>query len=128
MPLTGYATNARGYPDISALAHNYPIVLAGTTFFASGTSASAPVVAAMISLINSVRTKNGKPLLGFINPFLYTFSSYFINDITIGENYCTASSTCCLHGFQATTGWDPVTGLGTLCCVTILLNQKKAKN
>ena len=36
------------------------------------------------------------------------------NDITYGDNNCKKSSSitayCCVAGFSATTGWDPVTG------------------
>jgi hypothetical protein len=69
----------------------------------------------MLSLINSARKAIGKSTLGFVNPLLYTYSSNFVRDITQGNNYCTANpSKCCSQGFGATTGWDPVTGLGVL--------------
>ncbi len=35
------------------------------------------------------------------------------HDITVGHNRCTLGGTCCKYGYGATTGWDPVTGLGT---------------
>mmetsp|Transcript_13691 Transcript_13691/g.22820 ORF Transcript_13691/g.22820 Transcript_13691/m.22820 type:complete len:228 (+) Transcript_13691:467-1150(+) len=39
----------------------------------------------------------------------------FLNDITEGNNQCVAGvRICCPQGFDAQTGWDPVTGLGTL--------------
>lgn len=53
--------------------------------------------------------------MGWVNPFLYTYASRFTTDITSGDNKCTSkSSICCTQGFYATTGWDPVTGLGVL--------------
>ena len=55
--------------------------------------------------------------LGWVNPALYALQANFTQDVTVGLNNCGASSAqlvCCPHGFHATEGWDPVTGLGTL--------------
>jgi len=122
----------RGYPDVSLLGHNYKVVINGYFHSVDGTSASAPVMAAFVSLVNAQRLKQGKPLMGFINPFIYKYSSSFINDITSGDNKCSAlycssyiyyfnsryckeyNNTCCKEGFHATKGWDPVTGLGSI--------------
>ncbi|KAF8986151.1 peptidase S8/S53 domain-containing protein [Cyathus striatus] len=100
---------SRGYPDISANGAGYLIVADGQLALVSGTSASAPVVAAMITLINDARITAGKKPVGFINPSLYSsaFASAY-NDIVQGSN-----PGCGTIGFNATTGWDPVTGLGT---------------
>ena len=69
----------------------------------------------MISLVNSARRAAGKPSLGFLNPALYALHSTFVNDITEGENHCLAAGAqCCAEGFYAATGWDPVTGLGSI--------------
>lgn len=58
---------------------------------------------------------NNKFPLGFINPLLYKMASddpTTFTDITTGNNYCTEQ--CCGNvGYVATSGWDPVTGLGT---------------
>ena len=58
---------------------------------------------------------NGKPL-GFISPALYKiganparYASDFF-DVTTGNNGLNAPA---IPGYPATTGWDPVTGLGT---------------
>lgn len=80
----------------------------------SGTSASSPVMAGMVSLINAARRERGNSTLGFLNPALYTLHTRFINDVTSGNNKCLAAGYgCCAQGFFATTGWDPVAGLGT---------------
>lgn len=113
-----YNIHGRAYPDISALGHNYQVVINGTFYLESGTSASAPVVAAMISLVNAHRFSIGKGSLGWVNPALYELvrsGVMNVNDVNSGHNHCTAfGSVCCAQGFQATKGWDPVTGLGTL--------------
>jgi hypothetical protein len=95
-----------GYPDISVLAHNYVITIGGNFTAVSGTSASAPVFAAFISLVNSERLKNGQPSVGWINPALYALSSTFVKDVTDGDNHCVAmGAICCSQGFSAVEGW-----------------------
>ncbi|KAK6966626.1 family S53 protease-like protein [Favolaschia claudopus] len=101
----------RAYPDISLQGAVFDIILDNSTTGVSGTSASTPVAAAMISLINDQRLAEGKPALGFLNPFLYANPNVF-NDITIGSNpgmRCPDSS----PSFTAVPGWDPVGGLGS---------------
>lgn len=114
-PVDGYDASNRGYPDVSMLGYNYEVVIAGNTYAVSGTSASAPVFAGVISLINAARLDAGKSALGFLNPTLYSSeltSSY--NDVTEGHNKCTAGRVCCDEGFEATQGWDPLTGFGSV--------------
>lgn len=114
-PIEGYALGGRGYPDISAAANNFNIVNGGELLPVSGTSASAPVVAAMISLVNAARFKAGAKPLGWVHPAMYEGYKSFVNDITVGKNNCTnAYHPCCPQGYEATPGWDPSTGLGTL--------------
>jgi hypothetical protein len=114
IPSSGYKTNARGYPDISALGANYFVILNGNGYFVSGTSASAPVVAGMISLVNAARVSRGQSTFGFINPWLYANADAVVNDISSGNNFCTTNGFCCTQGFPASNGWDPVTGLGVI--------------
>lgn len=72
-----------------------------------GTSASSPTFGSIITLINQARLSVGKSSVGFLNPTLYA-NPGVLNDITQGDN-----PGCGTSGFSATTGWDPVTGLGT---------------
>ena len=93
------------------------MVVVGRQYAISGTSASAPVVAGMISLVNAARLAVGKPSLGWINPTLYENNQYLTNDVTYGVNNCTAGTPpaiCCKEGFHNTIGWDPVTGFGSI--------------
>lgn len=99
--------NARGFPDISANGANYIIILDGTPQKIYGTSASAPVIGAIFSLINGERMDAGKAPIGFVNPTLYAHPDAF-NDIVSGGN-----KGCGTVGFKAVKGWDPVTGMGT---------------
>ena len=104
----------RAYPDISLAGSNYLTVIAGKEYLLSGTSASAPTLAGYFSNINAARFEIGKGSVGWINPTLYSKGSQFVNDITSGDNRCAADGTCCPHGFHATEGWDPTTGLGSV--------------
>lgn len=103
-----YNASSRGYPDVSAASMNIAYVADNMTMLGSGTSASSPIFAGIINLINGVRIASGKGSIGFLNPILYSNADVF-NDITGGYNLgCNAET-----GFYAGKGWDPVTGLGT---------------
>ncbi|KAL8699547.1 MAG: hypothetical protein Q9201_005949 [Fulgogasparrea decipioides] len=99
--------NTRGYPDVSANGANYVVAVDGQFALVYGTSASSPVVGAIITLINEARFAAGKGSVGFLNPSLYANPDAF-NDITQGGN-----PGCGTPGFTSVSGWDPVTGLGT---------------
>ncbi|KAF2706003.1 subtilisin-like protein [Pleomassaria siparia CBS 279.74] len=97
----------RGFPDISANGANYVVAVDGKWALLYGTSASSPTLGSILTLINEERFNAGKGSIGFINPVAYAHPEVF-NDITEGNN-----PGCATSGFNATTGWDPVTGLGT---------------
>jgi kumamolisin len=91
----------RGVPDVAGDADpatGYQVVLGGKTQAFGGTSAVAPLWAALIARINA---DVGAPA-GFINPVLYANPSAF-HDITSGNN----------GSYTAGPGWDPCTGLGS---------------
>jgi len=115
-PKLGYDKTGRGYPDVAMAGHNFEVTVGGQTLIESGTSASTPVFAAMVSLVNSARLASGKPSLGFMNPALYASnSSSMYTDVTLGENNCCAQAqVCCPEGFHAAKGWDPLTGWGSV--------------
>ncbi|KAH9041310.1 subtilisin-like protein [Lactarius pseudohatsudake] len=103
-----YNASSRGSPDVAAQAVRFAIILNDRLFRSSGTSCSAPVVAGIISLLNDYQLSQNRPVLGFLNPWLYGTASQAFNDITSGSN-----PGCGTDGFSAVPGWDPVTGLGT---------------
>lgn len=104
--------NRRGLPDVAANADpatGMALYQNGAWATSGGTSAAAPVWAALIAIANQMA---GHPL-GFINPALYqlgTSPGYLqdFHDITSGNN-----SIGEVVGFNALPGWDPTTGLGT---------------
>ncbi|KAF9450674.1 subtilisin-like protein [Macrolepiota fuliginosa MF-IS2] len=98
----------RAFPDVAALGRRFRVWWKGNPISVGGTSASAPTFAAVVALLNDVRLAEGKRPLGFLNPWLYSLGAIGLNDITVGNN-----PGCGTPGFNATAGWDPVTGLGT---------------
>jgi subtilase family serine protease len=79
-------------------------------YVVGGTSSSCPQWAGLVAIADQIAGHG----LGLINPTLYSlansaaYSSDFY-DVTTGNNQTVAS----VPGYPATTGWDPVTGLGT---------------
>jgi subtilase family serine protease len=79
-------------------------------YVVGGTSASAPQWAGLVAIADQIAGHG----LGLLNPTLYSLASgpnygtYFY-DVTTGNNQADPT----VPGFPATTGWDPVTGLGT---------------
>ncbi|KAI0356264.1 family S53 protease-like protein [Trametes cingulata] len=103
-----FNTTGRAYPDVSAAGTLYQVIINGTVTSVSGTSASTPLFASVVALLNDRLIAAGQPTMGFLNPFLYSQGKSALNDITEGSN-----PGCNTNGFPAANGWDPVTGLGT---------------
>ena len=116
----------RAYPDIAAhSADPYIATFSNDYLYPNGgTSASAPIVAGIIGLLNDVRLSRAKPTLGFLNPWLYAKGFESLGDVVDGgAGGCDGVD---LHSgtpvegapvipyamWNATVGWDPVTGLG----------------
>ena len=94
-----FNSTGRGYPDMAARADDYVIVSNGKWKPISGTSASNPVFASIITLINSDRMHSGKGPVGFINPVLYS-NPEILNDVATGANqWCGVD-----QAFRATRG------------------------
>jgi kumamolisin len=119
-PLPDYQKNAgvppsassgfkgRGVPDVAGDADpqtGYNVLVDGQQLVIGGTSAVAPLMAALIARVNQVK---GKPV-GFIHPTLYA-SPKLCRDITQGDNITTSTN----KGYKAGPGWDPCTGWGVL--------------
>ncbi|KAJ5741054.1 hypothetical protein N7493_000926 [Penicillium malachiteum] len=118
--------SGRGFPDVAA--HSaYPflkIFSGGGPLKIAGTSAATPIFAGIIALLNDARLRAGKPVLGFLNPFIYSSGYKALRDITAGGSYgcggINSETEQPVNGslvipyvhWNATRGWDPVTGLG----------------
>jgi subtilase family serine protease len=107
----------RGVPDVSADADPSTGLGAYDSidhwFITGGTSASTPIWAALAAIANQMA---GHPL-GAINSALYQIgasSKYAqdFRDITSGNNSFSGGGVS-VQGYEATQGWDPVTGLGS---------------
>jgi kumamolisin len=92
----------RGVPDVAGDASpetGYQILVDGQSAVVGGTSAVAPLWAALVALVNQQTGRNA----GFLNPALYGGGEANFNDITSGTN----------GSYKAAAGWDPCTGLGS---------------
>ncbi|KAH9165564.1 hypothetical protein EDB89DRAFT_2246604 [Lactarius sanguifluus] len=69
------------------------------------------IAAGIVSLLNDYRLSKGRTPLGFLNYWLYDYS---ISDLGLNDIISGSNPGCNTDGFSASTGWDPVTGLGTL--------------
>ncbi len=82
--------------------------------------------AALVGLLNDARFRAGKSSLGWLNPLLYALGPKVLTDITTGQSIgCNGVNTQTgepepagagiVPGafWNATEGYDPVTGLGT---------------
>jgi len=117
----GASSLGRAEPDIAMPANTTIATIAanstGAIFFdvLEGTSIAAPVFAGLLADIDAVDNNDSSSRwsgLGFIDPLLYQFGSYFAThpgagsdpflDVTSGSNYA----------FSAAPGWDPTTGWG----------------
>ena len=89
---------------------------------AGGTSFGAPGFAGMVAIVNQATASNGQ---GNLNPTLYSLASSHptaFHDVTTGTNDvpCTSGTPSCptsgtlQFGFNAGTGYDLVTGLGSV--------------
>jgi len=128
----GPNTNMRGVPDIAYQASSRTGVLvymslgATTTsgtgcgganpcsigwYVVGGTSSGSPQWAGLMAIADQMAGRD----LGYINPALYQIANnpakyaadYF--DVTVGNNQANPT----IPGYNASTGWDAVTGLGT---------------
>lgn len=110
-----YNAAGRAYPDVSAQGVDFLVVSAGVTEPVDGTSAASPTFASVVALLNAARVQSGRPPLGFLNPWLYAQGYQGLKDIVTGGSTGCGSGNLTIPGagFNATAGWDPVTGLGT---------------
>jgi kumamolisin len=93
--------HGRGLPDVSGVADpqtGYRVRVDGKDMVIGGTSAVAPLWAALIALFAQATGRR----FGQIQPLLYSRTTGF-RDVISGNN----------GTYQAATGWDPCTGLGS---------------
>jgi len=112
VPKNPKGKKGRGVPDISGVADpatGYQVFLDGKSAVFGGTSAVAPLMAALLARINQrLVAKSGKTA-GFVNPLLYGPAASAFRDITSGNNDIYQK----LKGkYAAGKGWDACSGLG----------------
>jgi kumamolisin len=105
----------RGVPDIAMSATNYYTRVDSAEGPSGGTSAVAPLMSALVALLNQAKQKN----VGFLNPFLYAnVANGVVHDVTVGTNAILNT----VQGYNAGPGWDACSGLGTPDGTAILNN------
>ena len=114
VPVPAYQANAevpvslvtqkpgRGVPDIAMSATDYFTRTDGAEGQSGGTSAVAPLMAALVARLNQAKAKS----VGFLNPFLYANAGKVMKRVTKGNNAIQGST----QGYPAGMG---STGLGT---------------
>ena len=100
-----YNPSGRGIPDVSL--HQFWTLTPDAGFAYGSTAFSVSFFGSIVALLNEELLSAGKSPLGFLNPFIYQNLDAF-NDFTTGNN-----PGCGTQGFNATTGWDPVSGAGS---------------
>lgn len=106
----GVEAAQRAIPDVAAVADpqcGIRCMMVGKTFPSGGTSAAAPMWAALVARLNQQLGSR----VGCLNPILYAHAaaSGILNDVTVGDNRFSDGDV----GFAAGPGWDACTGLGT---------------
>ena len=113
---------SRNLPDVSMVADNLFVVIGGVIGIDSGTSAAAPLWAALTSLVNQQGQQQVPPVapLGFANPTLYSIgeSAQYttdFHDITYGNNGIVGNTATVngTNGYPAVQGYDLATGWGS---------------
>lgn len=109
VPLQANGHPGRALPDVAADASpltGYKLFVDGQTSVFGGTSASAPLWAGLIALLNQGLGRH----LGYLNPLLYQKigPSGVLHAITSGDN--TVGN---VKGYSAGPGWNACTGWGT---------------
>jgi kumamolisin len=105
----------RGVPDIAMSATNYFIRVDNAEGASGGTSAIAPLMAALIARLNQAK----KQRVGFLYPFLYANAARgVLSAVTSGTNAIKNT----VKGYDAGPGWNACAGLGTPDGTAILNN------
>ncbi|KAF8186085.1 family S53 protease-like protein [Mycena galopus ATCC 62051] len=110
-----FNASGRGFPDVAFQGDSFAVMIQTLISPIDGTSCSSPGFASVIALINDRLVAANKPVLGFMNPWLYgnAAAAGALTDITIGHNSGDECSDPMFSGFDAAVGWDPLSGLGT---------------
>ncbi len=115
----GLPGQQRSVPDVAFAAEPncappFPVCSApGTCAWApvGGTSASAPLLASGLALVDQGLHRAGRPALGFLNPRLYALATDptvtgVVNDVTRGTNSLFGNNCCtAAPGYDAASGW-----------------------
>ena len=114
----------RGCPDVAANASpnsGFHVTVNGQSANGCGTSASAPLWAGFIAVLNAGLGQN----VGFVNPLIYSLGSAVFRDI-VGAPGPADNGLYGVKGYPAGKGWDACTGWGSPNGAALLAALKKA--
>jgi hypothetical protein len=101
----------RGVPDVAADGSGnsgYPLFVGGFSSIGGGTSASAPLWAGLIAVLNAEVGEN----VGFINPLIYRIRERGFRDI-VSPPGPSSNTWAGVPGYPVKRGWDATTGWGS---------------
>lgn len=129
-----YNKAARAFPDVAAQGEKIAIAHRGQFVLVDGTSASAPIFASIVALINDRRLAKARKPLGFLNPsytasqpfgtisrlvfFFFVIALFlagtqklvcekeYYNNMTFLSDILGSNPSCGTQGFPAKTGFD----------------------
>ena len=131
----GASALGRAGPDLAMPANSTLATVAanstGTIFFVilEGTSVAAPVLAGLLADVVAVENNGSSASwtsLGFIDPEVYRFASYFASDPSSPANPLPDVTAGCNYVFCAAPGWDAVTGWGGVNASRFLAADRNA--
>ena len=97
----------------SVIGTSFVVEWGGSPSSAGGTSASVPVIASMVALINDARRRRGLPWTGWLNPRLYSREvRKVMRDVVCGSSVGCEWEGQAPGGWRAEEGWDAGTGIG----------------
>jgi kumamolisin len=125
VPLSLYnGTAGRGVPDVAGNASLHSgysgIIVGGSPFVGNGTSASSPLWAGLIAVVNGALGVN----VGFVNPVIYALGSSVFRSILPGAGPANNSNSG-ITGYPAGPGWDACTGWGSPKGAALLLGLRR---
>lgn len=108
------STTVRNAPDVAMVADRISVYFNGNWSYFWGTSASTPLWAGYMALVNQQAASFGRKPIGFANPRLYAIGngpgySTAFHDITTGNNFNATNP----DRYSAGVGYDLVTGWGS---------------
>jgi hypothetical protein len=114
---SGGSTTIRNAPDVAIVGQDISIYFNGSWSGFAGTSASAPLWAGFMALVNEQALASGRPRVGFASPAIWTLAKSgtcgtCFHDIITGNNFngINPAKYAAVPGYDLATGWGTPAG------------------